>query len=180
MDERAKLRSEESETSGEGDFAQFKMEYPWEEHHSYRMLMQMGKNEENGNATLTMRVCDLNKQEWTRLVTWDLGYASSGIKTENMSGFLENYLSAYKAGVRNVNFSNIRGLDAQTDKWVAADSAKFTVNNSMDAFAYSGSYQFGSDGTSFYAITSGVENLCESPESGTVVTVKNASAEKPY
>ena len=63
---------------------------------------------------------------------------------------------------------------------MAADSVKFTVNNSEDAFDYIGSFQFGSDGHSYYAITSGVDGLCQPGESGTVFTVNDPSDGIPY
>ena len=64
---------------------------------------------------------------------------------------------------------------------MAADTVKFTVNNSIgDDLFYTGSYQFGADENSYYAITSGVDNLCESPESGTSFSVNNPTTEKPY
>ena len=63
---------------------------------------------------------------------------------------------------------------------MAADSVKFTVNNSMGDLSYTGSYQFGADENSYYAITSGVNDLCKPQESGTSFSVKNPTAEKPY
>jgi len=179
-DEKAVIESETSENSGEGDFQQLMIEYPFDERHPYRTLMQLGTNEANGNTTLTMQVCDLISQEWKKIVTWDLGYSSDYIKTEDLAGFLENYLAQYNGSVRSANFSNIRGLDSTSGEWVAADSVKFTVNNSMGDLSYTGSYQFGADQNSYYAITSGVDNLCESPESGTSFSVNNPTAEKPY
>ena len=63
--------------------------------------------------------------------------------------------------VRNASFSNIRGRDTQNGEWISADSVTFSVNNGVDDFIYIGSYQFGADDSSFYAITSGVSGLCE-------------------
>ena len=180
MDEKGKVLDREEGSEGEGDFQQFKMEYPWQAQHHYRMLVQMGKNEANGNATATMQICDLTTQEWKKLVTWDLGYPCEYIKTQDLAGFLENYETQYCGSVRSANFSNIRGLDSDTGEWVAADSVKFTTNNGMDDFNYVGSYQFGSEGNSYYAITSGVDGLCKPAESGTSFTVNNPTAEKPY
>ena len=167
-------------TDGEGSYQQFLMEYPWKAQHPYRMTMQLGKNEANGNATLTMQICDLTTQEWTKLVTWDLGYSSQNIKTKNLSGFLENYLVQYNGDRRSANFSNIRARDAKDQEWKAVDTVKFTVNNSQDEFDYVGSYKFGADDNSFWAVTSGVKDLCESSKSESEYTVKNASADSPY
>ena len=153
MDEKGKVLDREEGSEGEGDFH---------------------------NATATMQICDLTTQEWKKLVTWDLGYPCEYIKTQDLAGFLENYETQYCGSVRSANFSNIRGLDSDTGEWVAADSVKFTINNGVDDFKYVGSYQFGSDGNSYYAITSGVDGLCKPTESGTSFTVNNPTAEKPY
>ena len=179
-DDKARIKSESAETSGEGDFQQFTIDYPWEARHPYRVLLQLGKNEANGNATATLQVCDLTRQEWKKLVTWDLGYPSKYIKTKDLTGFLENYLVQYSGDVRSANFSNIRGRSAQSGEWMAADSVKFTVNNSEDAFQYIGSYQFGADDSSYYAITSGVDGLCQPGEYGSTFSVKNPSSDSPY
>ena len=164
VDDRATVLNVEEGSEGEGNFQQFKMEYPWQPEHPYRMLIQMGTNEASGNATATMQVCDLITCEWTKLVTWDLGYPSGSIKTEYLCGFLENYDSAYAGSVRSANFSNIRGRDAESGEWVAADTVHFMLNNGMDSFDYVGSYQVGADDSSFYAITSGVDGLCTPTE----------------
>ncbi len=179
-DAKAEIQTHTSETNNEGNFQQLKIEYPIDERHPYRTLMQLGKNEANGNTTLTMQVCDLVSGEWKKIVTWDLGYVSDCIETEHLAGFLENYDTQYNGSVRSASISNIRGVDWLTNQWVAADSVKFTVNNSLSTINYTGSYQFGADDNSYYAITSGVEGLCTPEKSGTTFTVKNPTAEKPY
>ena len=170
--EKAKILDREEGSAGEGDFQQFLMEYPWQVQNPYRMLIQMGKNEANGNATVTMQVCDLITREWTKMVTWDIGYPSESIRTNYMSGFLENYDVKYCGSVRSVNISNIHGLDAKRGEWVTPDSVKFTLNNAVDDFYYVGSYQVGADDSSYYAITSGVKNLCEPTDKDTFKVTK--------
>ena len=179
-DEKARIKSESDETSMEGDFRQFIIDYPWEARHPYRVLLQMGKNEATGNATVTMQVCDLTRHEWKKLVTWDLGYPSRYIRTDGLCGFLENYLVQYSGDVRSANFSNIRGRSAQSGEWTAADSVRFSVNNSVDSFDYVGSCQFGADDHSYYMITSGVSGLCRPENSETAFSVKDPSDDIPY
>ena len=174
------VREGVSQTSSEGSFQQFSRPYHWEEKHPYRMLMQMSSSDETGNTVLTMWVCDLVSMKWDRLVSWDLGYKSSYIKTYALAGFMENYGTRYAGSVRNVSFSNIRGRDYQSNRWVAAKSVTFTVNNSMTALKYSGSYNFGSDDSTFWIITSGVNGLCRSPGSGSTYYVSRASEDSPY
>ena len=136
-------------------------------------------DEANGNATATLQVCDLITQEWTKMVTWDLGYPSERILTKNLAGFLENYDTKYCGSVRSANFSNIRGLDAKSGEWVAANSVNFTLNNGVDDFSYVGSYQVGADDSSYYAVTSGVKDLCK-PTENMSFSVKNAPSDCPY
>jgi len=169
-----------SKTSAEGSFQQFLIEYKWETRHPYRMLMQRSFSDTTGNTVLTMWVCDLKTMEWTELVSWDLGYNSSGIKTCELAGFMENYDTQYCGNVRNVSFSNIRGRDSATGRIYAAKTVRFTVNNSITASDYTGSYNFGADDSSFWIITSGVNGLCRNPSSGTGYTVKNSSTDSPY
>lgn len=169
-----------SKTSGEGSFQQFILEYPWYTGKTYRMLMQMSTSSETGNTVLTMWVCDLETARWTELVAFDLGYKSEYIKTWSLAGFMENYYTSRAGYVRNVSIFNVRGRDYRTGKWNAARSMRFTVNNSMSALDYGGSYNFGSDGSSFWIITSGVKGLCALPPSGSTYSVKYASTEDPY
>ena len=169
-----------SRTSGEGRFQQFLREFPWKPRHPYRMLVQRSESAETGNAVLTMWVCDLENMQWTKLVSWDLGYKSKHIKADSLGGFMENYLTQYAGCVRNVTFYNIRGLNSKTGKWTAAKSVTFTVNNSVSKLNYNGSYNFGADDATFWIITSGVENLCRLPKSGKKFSVKYTATGAPY
>ena len=167
-------------SSSEGSFQQFIREYDWKEKHPYRMLMQQSVSEKTGNTVLTMWVCDLVNMKWEKLAAFDLGYYSPYMKTNNLGGFLENYGVSYAGSVRNVSFSNIRGTDYKTGRWVAAKSVTFYINNSVHDLNYMGSYNFGSDDSTFWIITSGVNGLCLGPKAGSTFSVKYASAESPY
>lgn len=173
-------RAGSSQTSGEGRFQQFLEEYPIKTRHPYRMLMQMSTSKSTGNTELTMWICDLVTMQWKELVSWDLGYTSRFMKTQNLAGFLENYLVQYTGSIRNVSFSNIRGRNYKNNRWTAAKSVTFTVNNSITDLGYQGSYNFGSDDSTFWIITSGVEGLCQLPKSGTTFSVQNVSSDNPY
>ena len=43
VDDRAAVLNVEEGSEGEGNFQQFKMEYPWQQEHPYRMLIQIGE-----------------------------------------------------------------------------------------------------------------------------------------
>ncbi len=166
-----------SKDSMEGRFQQFIVEYPWAAQHPYRLLIQLG-TQENGNGTFTMWLRDLITMQWTKLVTWDLGYPCRQIMPYNVYGFLENY-HTYAAGyVRAVNFSDLRCLDAQTGQWKALKTVNYTVNNSSIVLDYNGSYNFGADDSSFWIATSGVSGLCPLPGS-TSYSVQKASEDSP-
>ena len=169
-----------SRTSGEGRFQQFLEEYPFKTRRPYRMLMQTSTSKSTGNTELTMWICDLVTKQWKELVSWDLGYKSRFMKAQSLAGFMENYLVQYTGSVRNVSFSNIRGRNYKNNKWTPAKSVRFTVNNSITDLGYQGSYNFGSDDSTFWIITSGVEGLCRLPQSGTAFSVKNVSSDNPY
>ena len=166
--------------SGEGSFQQFIKEYNWKVRHPYRMLMQQSVSQETGNTVLTMWICDLVMNRWEELVSFDLGYYSAYMNTWDLGGFLENYGTQVAGYVRNVSFSNIRGRDYYTGRWVAADSVTFHVNNSIDPLPYMGSYNFGSDNSTYWIITSGVSGLSSNPADGLTYSVRNRTTESPY
>ncbi len=169
-----------SKTSGEGRFQQFIREYPIKTKHPYRVLIQQSTNKKTGNTTLVMWICDLSSKKWKELVEWDLGYTSRYIKAYSLGGFLENYVTEYSGSIRNVSFSNVQGRNYKNHNWVAAKSVRFTVNNSVSALKYGGCYNFGSDDSSFWIITSGVSGLCRSPQSASVYSVKYSRKGNPY
>ncbi len=174
------FRAGTSRTSGEGRFQQFIREYPVLTRNPYRILLQLYPSKSSGNTELAMWICDLNTGKWEKLVVWDLGYRSPAIRTYDLGGFMENYLTQFAGSVRSVSFSNVRGRDSRTGRWTAAKKVMFTVNNSITRLEYRGSYNFGSDASAFWIVTSGAEGLCRLPKSGTVFTVKNVSADDPY
>ncbi len=174
------FREGKSSTSGEGRFQQFIQEYQFRTGTPYRILIQLVRAGTGGNSELSMYICDLDANRWDRLVSWDLCYQSRFIRTGSLAGFMENYLKQYAGSVRNVSFSDIRGRNRKNSKWIAAKKVKFTVNNSITELDYRGSYNFGSDASAFWIITSGVEGLCRLPKSGTFFTVKNAATSSPY
>ena len=67
------------------------------------------------------------------------------------------------------------------DKFGAKNREKTNLISTFAAkFNYIGSYRFGADDSSFYAITSGVSGLCEPSQNGSTFSVKNTAADSPY
>lgn len=138
---------------GEGTGAHRIVSYDWEDGHWYRMLLQCGKNSATGNTTVEQWVCDLETGTWTKLCVYDTGLKKTSF-IGSTAFFLENYL-AYAAGeVRTMELKNARYRQASDGRWVNIDSAYMSSQGGKPK--YEGSYNFGSEGGSFWAITSGV------------------------
>ena len=154
---RAKLIYPESDGDdafgGEGTGAHRIVSYDWKDGQWYRMLLQCGKNPDTGNTTVEQWVCELATGKWTKLCVYD-----TGLKNTTFIGstafFLENYLPAYAGEVRSMELKNPRYCRASDGKWVNIDSAYMSSQGGKPR--YEGSYNFGSEGERFWAITSGV------------------------
>ena len=140
---------------------------------TYRALVQCGTTAA-GNCGVTFKVCDLETGKWTKLISYDLGYKDTGITS--LGCFLENYLREQATEVRTAEWSNFRVKSRENSSWVAAKSAKME----RQFETWPGSYSFGSDGSCFWAITSGVPKLCKPPANGTTFKVSKAKGGRPY
>ena len=161
-----------SDFDGEGTGVKTIVDYDWQAGKTYRALIQCGKTKA-GNSTLVFKVCDLESGKWTKLIAYDLGYANSHMG--KLACFLENYLPEFAAEVRTAEWSNYRAKSIDTDSWVSAKSAKMERQFEQ----WPGSYSFGSTDSCFWAITSGVPNLCTPPENGTLFKVTTAEEGSP-
>lgn len=157
---------------GEGQGIQTIVDYDWQLGRTYRALIQCNQTS-TGNCELVFYVCDLTTGAWTELVAYDLGYSNTYMTSACC--FLENYLLETAASVRTVELSNFRAHSVEIGSWVSAYSATMEEN-----YEYPGSYAYGSDDTCFWAITSGIPGLCESPENYEWLSVSNAQEGSPY
>ena len=157
---------------GEGTGVKTLVDYDWQAGKTYRALIQCGKTKE-GNCEITFKVCDLETGKWTKLVSYDLGYENTYMM--NVGCFLENYHYGYATEVRTAEWSNYRVKPVGKDSWVSAKSAKME----RQFQEWPGSYNYGSSGSCFWAVTSGVPNLCKPPKDGKLFYVTKAAQGNP-
>ena len=163
---------------GEGTFVQCILPYDWHAGRDYRVLLQHEVSKTTGNVVLTSWVCDMVKNEWAKLVSFDVGVPD--VYMSSLGGFLEDFLTEYAGELRSLQLSNIRVRSANTYQWVWADSAKFSINGSVSDLNYSGSCNFGTDGASLWAITSGVSGLHTAPSDSVSYRLSSGADGDPY
>lgn len=137
--------------------------YDWKAGNPYRALIQMGTSATTGNTVMEFWVLDLVTMQWTRLIEYDLGFTTSRMTWTTT--FLENYITRYAGAIRTMELSNFRAYSL-TGKWVSAKSATFGLNGYTDSTGQvicTGSYNWGSDGRSFWTITTGLPNRATVP-----------------
>ena len=147
------------EWGDEGRFVQCLVPYEWEEGHTYRANIQVFNTYTGGSAYINFAVCDMETGVWTTLMQFDLGYDEA-----YMTGgcvFLENYLPQYAGELRSMVLSNFQVKTYGGVDWTHAVRAEL-----MQQFDNPGSYNYGSEDDSFWAITTGLPNRCASPRTG--------------
>ena len=158
---------------GEGAGAQVLVDYDWKSGKTYRALVQCGRTAA-GNCELLFWVCDLESGAWTHLISYDLGYGDTCMTSA--ACFLENFDTNYAANVRTMELSNFRVNSREKGTWVSASSAMMQ----RQFEEWTGSYNYGSTDTCFWAIASGIPNLCTPPEQNKVFYVTNYETGQPY
>ena len=89
---------------------------------------------------------------------------------------MENYLVDHAAEVRTAEWSNFRAKSLEDGSWVSAKSAKME----RQFEDWPGSYNYGSDDSCFWAITTGVPGMCDNPpKNGQKLTVSKAAEGAP-
>ena len=162
-----------SDFGGEGTGAKTIVDYDWEAGKTYRALIQCGTTAA-GNCEVTFKVCDLETGEWTKLISYDLGYGDTCI-TE-LGCFLENFSRDQAAEVRTAEWSNFRAKSHETGSWASAKSAKME----RQFEEWTGSYNYGSEGNVFWAITTHIPGRCRIPVNDKLYTVRSCDSSAPY
>ena len=162
----------------EGSFSQILYPFDWETGHPYRLLIQQSTSDTTGNLEVAMWLCDLETTQWTLIADYDTGLPYTCMM--NPKGFLEDY--GRSEAPRTAELANIRIRPYESRDWTGADKVRITINNSRNAGTknYTGSYNFGADDNTVWLISSGKQDLCEMPASGTVVSVRGYDEDKPY
>ena len=147
------------------------VDFDWKEGRSYRALIQQEKAP-NGNTTIVFWIEDLETKQWTRLLEYDVNRTNTHMV--DGAAFLENFHSGNAGDIRTMVLSNVRVRKASSRRWVGIKEAYFSQN-----FELPGSFNYGSEGSSFWAITTGVPNRVKNPAAGSF-TVQTASNVNPY
>ena len=140
---------------GEGTGTQCIIPFDWQTGHMYRAVIQQSYSASN-TVKLGFWVCDLQSGAWTKLIEYDTHYPE--LYMSGACSFLECFAPAYAGNVRTMEMSNFRVRSAETFQWVGATSATMEED-----FEYPGSYNYGTDGNTFWQITTGLPNRCQAP-----------------
>ena len=162
---------EDSTFAGEGTGVHCSVPCNWEEGHSYRALIQRS-SPDGGTSHLALWICDLDTGAWTRLVEYDTGIRD--VRMTRAVAFLENWDRAYAGDVRSMELSNVRVCSASTGAWVPVRTAY------MERYLGVGSWNFGVDGSCFWAITNGLPDRCSHPKDNTRFTVGTSAGGSPF
>ena len=104
----------------------------------------------------------------------------TGIWIRSVGGFLENFLTGYAGEVRSMELSNFRVRSWDSEAWTSADSVRVLLNGSISDLGYRGSASYGTDGASFYAVTSGVPGLCPDQQADMTFVLDRGESGCPY
>ena len=168
----------ENNFSHEGSGVNYLPFYPWKPKKWYRMLLKCGKATVSGNTTIEQWVCDLLDNKWTQLCVFDLGVSNLTFKG-NTCVFLENFEPKTSGEIRTLEFKNARIYDCETKQWFDVESALFS-EGFRESNRYTGSYQFGSDGSTFWMISTGVPNCANPQDQNIKYEIRNTESGVPY
>lgn len=162
--------------SHEGKGVSYHPKYNWKPGKWYRMLVQCAEKQ-NANTQLEFWVADLEAKSWTKLCVFDMGAPKMQFKG-NTAVFLEDWKTETAGEIRSLEFKNAKIYKRTMGKWVNIYSGYFNDRDSGNSICYSGSYQYGSDDTTFWMITTGVPN-CADPQEGMNLSVKYSEEGSP-
>lgn len=157
---------------GEGEGVHCITACPWEAGKWYRMKLECGTNEETGNTTIAQWIKDLSTGEWTMISKYDLGVKNVAFTGDNAI-FLENFGPATAGEVRTMEVKNAR-VRAENGSWVPVKSGVF-----MLGYEHAGSYKYGTEGDTFWMITTGVTGKAGEPQQPIMLTVPGGEEGEP-
>jgi hypothetical protein len=163
----------ESSFGHEGAGVNYLPNFPWKAKKWYRMLLRCDKSTSSGNTTIEQWVCDLSNKKWTQICVFDMGAPDLSFKGKT-AVFLENFQNATSGEIRTLEFKNARVCTKEAKQWVNINSAYLNENKN-----YPGSYEYGTDGATFWMITSGVPDCAGNP-APMRLNVENPESGRPY
>lgn len=174
---RAKLTkpdgAQESVFTHEGNGVNYLPNFTWRAHKWYRMMLVCIESETTGNTIIEQWLYDMSKNYWTKICAFDLGLPNLTFKGQTCV-FLENFDKKVSGEIRSLEFKNARVYSCRSKRWIGIESAYFFNQNNLP-----GSYQFGSDGSEFWIITTGIPN-CAEPQENIRLYVQNTESGRPY
>lgn len=165
--------AQESVFTHEGNGVNYIPNFTWRAHKWYRMMLVCVESETSGNTTVEQWLYDISNNSWAKICAFDLGFPNLTFKGQTCV-FLENFDKKVSGEIRSLEFKNARVYSCKSKKWIDIESAYFFNQNNLP-----GSYQFGSDGSTFWMITTGVPN-CAEPQENVRLNVKNTENGRPY
>ena len=159
--------------TGEGWFVHTILPFDWKKSHNYRALLQLSNPPDGSNSHLFYYVCDLHTGAWTKLVEYDLGY--NDVQMNRCVSFLEDFSYGMAGYPRSMALSNYRVHPTGSGTWAGTNKAV------MDCYySNNGSYQYGSSGNAFWAITTGIGGRCYTPQKNLTCYVNRYETGQPY
>ena len=159
--------------TGEGWFVHTILPFDWKKSHNYRALLQLSNPPDGSNSHLLYYVCDLHTGVWTKLVEYDLGY--NDVQMNRSVSFLEDFSHGMAGYPRSMALSNYRVHPTGSMTWVSANKAVMNCS-----YSNNGSYQYGSTGNAFWAITTGIGGRCYTPQKNLTCYVNRYETGQPY
>lgn len=157
----------------EGNGVNYMPAFSWRAHKWYRMLLVCVDSETTGNTIVEQWLYDFAKNSWTKICAYDMGLPNLTFKGQTCV-FLENFDKKYSGEIRTLEFKNARVYNHEKKKWIKIESAYL-----FKQFDWPGSYQFGTDGSTYWIITTGVPNCAES-QKDVKLYVQGSESGKPY
>ncbi|MEY8232284.1 S-layer homology domain-containing protein [Oscillospiraceae bacterium 50-16] len=162
----------------EGEGSQTLLPYNWQAGRWYRMLLRCGASETTGNTTVEQWFQDLTTGDWTHMCTYDIGVKNSCFKG-SMAVFSENFLKQYAGGVRSLEFTNVRIHTSEGWRDVTSTGPiKSRVDKTGVLADIYGSWEAGTDDSTFYMISTGVPGWGRTENTGKL-TVQNRESGDP-
>lgn len=168
------FETDDDSFTGEGTGAHTILPYDWKPGFWYRMILQCGKSESNGNTTVMLCFKNLQTNELSHVCTYDTGLQNCCF-VGSPAIFVENYDTKYSCDVRTFECSYPRICLLSNNKWKNLNE---TSGFDCSDGTY-GSWEAGADDNNFYMITSGVPGCGRNMKTGKL-SVKERDFGDPY
>ena len=133
----------------EGNFVHYLPPFQWSAGRWYRMTLRCTEIPDSDHTGIEMRITDLTTTAETLICKYDLGVPNVYFKGNN-AFFLECFDPTHAGEIRTMECRNVQVVD------LGGISHRLTDCYMSQSYDYPGSYKYGSDGNTFYMITTGI------------------------